>query len=267
MPRYFHHLRIAAIAAFASIAALALSAAPAGALACPPGITGGSYCTTSRPTDLTEPAIHIGATSATLDGEVDGFGDFTQYFFQYGKTSESRGVGGTRAYGHTTPTLTLPECPPGATTPAYCVNPSLAKLSDAAVAVSGVEEQVSAVTKGLTPDTKYHFRIVAMNANGKTYGPDKTFKTLNIISVVHTPGSVKHRKHFKVTVGLRTRATVTISLLQHNGHVVKKFPEGSRTGTFNQSITAPTKTGKYVIRVVAKADGVKQTVSRSITVS
>jgi hypothetical protein len=37
---------------------------------------------------------------------------------------------------------------------------------------------VSAAVSGLAPSTTYHFRIVATNSGGVTYGPDRTFTTL-----------------------------------------------------------------------------------------
>jgi len=75
----------------------------------------------------------------------------------------------------------------------------------------------------------------------------------------------RHQHQFTVTVGLRTRATVTISLL-FRGNVVTRFPHKSTTRQIDQQINAPSKTGKYEIRVVARTDLVTQTVTQTIIV-
>ena len=38
--------------------------------------------------------------------------------------------------------------------------------------------EIEASTSGLRPKTTYHFRLVATNEGGTTYGKDKTFRTL-----------------------------------------------------------------------------------------
>jgi hypothetical protein len=91
------------------------------------------------------------------------------------------------------------------------------------------------------------------------------------IHSVSAPGSVghstrKHHKNFTVTVKLTAKATVTISLLLKN-KVVDKFTHKSTDRTIDQRITAPTKTGKYEIKVVAKAGRVTQTVTQTIKVT
>jgi hypothetical protein len=91
------------------------------------------------------------------------------------------------------------------------------------------------------------------------------------IRSVDAPGSVghstrKHKEHFTVTVKLNAKATVTISLLLRN-RVVEKFSHKSTERTIDQRITAPTKTGKYEIKVVAKAGRVTQTMTQTIKVT
>ena len=75
----------------------------------------------------------------------------------------------------------------------------------------------------------------------------------------------RHENHFTVTVSLRTRATVTISLL-FKGNVVTRFPHKSTTQQIDQRFDAPSTTGKYEIRVVARTDLVTQTVTQTIIV-
>jgi hypothetical protein len=69
----------------------------------------------------------------------------TTYRFEYGTTT---------AYGRTT--AALPE--------------GRSLSGDSYVAVS-------AVLGGLAPQTEYHYRVVAGNGNGTTYGRDRTFRT------------------------------------------------------------------------------------------
>jgi hypothetical protein len=255
LKRYIHRFWIAAIAV-ASIATLAVSAAPAAAqVACPRG-TSGPFCAHAKPIAVTSAATDVKFTEARLNGKVNGFGDITHYYFQYGKTDR---------YGRSTPTQTLEQCPPGTTNPAYCECPPGTKSK--AYCETPRIVNVFALIKGLDQSTKYHFRIVAENKNGKTFGADMSFTTLdfNPIRVIRADGFVRHGRRFTVTVGLRSTANVTISLLFH-GSVVSTFSEGSSSGTVRQRITAPSTPGKYVIKVVARAGGFTETLGLSITV-
>ena len=103
------------------------------------------------PTVTAKPAAPVWDSSARLraviDPEVDGVDEdgsaaTATYSFQFGPTA---------AYGLVTPAATLSGDNP------------------VSVAV-----QVS----GLKPETVYHFRAVATNASGTTYGPDRKFTTL-----------------------------------------------------------------------------------------
>lgn len=110
-----------------------------------------------RPTVTARPAAPVWDSSARLrafidpevdddddddDDEDDDGGGVATYRFQFGTTA---------AYGQVTPAGTL----------------------------SG-DDKVMAATEvtGLKPETTYHFRAVASNASGTTYGPDTTFTTL-----------------------------------------------------------------------------------------
>jgi hypothetical protein len=85
-----------------------------------------------------------GVTSgaATLIGTVDANNAETTYFFEYGKT---------RRYGSRTP--------------------------DTSAGKGNTRQRVRAQVDGLEPDTTYHFRVVARNADGVRSGADRTFKT------------------------------------------------------------------------------------------
>jgi hypothetical protein len=94
------------------------------------------------PTVATGSASNITATSASVSGTVNPNGQQTYYYFQYGTST---------AYG-------------GAT-----ANTS-AGAGNAAVAAS-------APLQGLQRRTTYHYRLVATNATGTSYGADRALKT------------------------------------------------------------------------------------------
>jgi hypothetical protein len=101
-----------------------------------------TFRTIGAPVAVTGAATDVTSTTATLNGTVDPNGDSTTYYFEYGETT---------AYGYTT-------------TP-----------TDAG---SGWDAgDVSAAITGLTPDTQYHFRIVATNSVGTDQSDDATFTT------------------------------------------------------------------------------------------
>jgi subtilisin family serine protease len=89
-----------------------------------------------------EKATNTNSTSVTLNALINPNGYATQYQFEYGTTT---------SYGSKAP----------------------ASPKDIGSEVKGVE--VSEITTNLLPDTTYHFRVVASNAKGTTYGSDHTF--------------------------------------------------------------------------------------------
>lgn len=101
----------------------------------------GAYEATA-PAALTDRANHVTETSATLNGSVNPENLATTYHFEYGRTT---------SYGKTTASVSA-----GSGNAAIAV---LAKLS------------------GLKPGTRYHFRLVATNSVGTTFGVDRTFMT------------------------------------------------------------------------------------------
>jgi hypothetical protein len=96
----------------------------------------------TKPTVSTGGAAQITQTSATLTGKVNPNGAQTSYFFQYGTSN---------LYGATT----------GPT--------------DAGSGTSS--KTAAAAVTGLAPFTKYHYRLVAQNSKGTTFGGDRTFTT------------------------------------------------------------------------------------------
>jgi Kelch motif/Putative Ig domain len=107
------------------------------------GVAPLNFFATGPPIVTTNPATLIASFSATLNGSLNPDGLTTSVHFQYGTTTN---------YGFTT------------------ANQSFTGTTD---------RNVSANISGLTAHTTYHFRIVATNGAGTTYGSDRTFTTLN----------------------------------------------------------------------------------------
>jgi hypothetical protein len=84
-------------------------------------------------------ASTVYATSAVLNGTVSPNGLTTTYYFEYGTTT---------AYGLATANRT-----------------------------TDADASVSETVGGLSADTTYHYRLVATNSSGTSYGPDRSFQT------------------------------------------------------------------------------------------
>ncbi len=107
----------------------------------------GSYTVTyglsvTLPTATTLAAVNITSTNATLNATINPDGAITEYYFQWGATTN---------YGNPTPS---------------------AALTQSLYALQAVESGVS-----LPPGTTNHFQIVAVNSAGTSYGGDVTFVT------------------------------------------------------------------------------------------
>ncbi len=102
------------------------------------------------PTATTKAASAVSHSKATLNASVHPEGLATSYQFEYGTTT---------AYG------------------------SKAPASPKAVGSGSVAVAVSESISGLVPNTTYHYRITATNAEGTSYGQDQTFTT----ATAHTP--------------------------------------------------------------------------------
>jgi hypothetical protein len=98
---------------------------------------------TGRPVVTTNPATFIASFSARLNGSVDPHGLSTTVYFQYGTTT---------SYGVTSSSQTK---------------------------TGNTYQNVVAGISGLSASTTYHFRIVATNSAGTTYGADQIFATLS----------------------------------------------------------------------------------------
>ena len=108
--------------------------------------TGGRYCaqaSSTAPLVTTKSATNVASFSSTLQGSVNPNGLSTTVYFQYGTTTN---------YQFKTAAQT--------------------KTGSTAL-------NVSANISALSASTVYHFRIVATNSGGTTFGSDKTFTTLS----------------------------------------------------------------------------------------
>jgi RHS repeat-associated protein len=101
----------------------------------------------SAPSVRTEEAINLKATSASLMAKVNPHGSATTYQFQYGTSPE---------YG------------------------SMVPASPRGVGYGAEDAVVSETPSGLAEETVYHYRVVAENSGGITYGEGKTFTTLRL---------------------------------------------------------------------------------------
>jgi hypothetical protein len=96
------------------------------------------------PVVTTNPATTVATFSATLNGSLNPRRSTTTVDFQYGPTT---------SYGHTTPVQTQ---------------------------TGNTFRLISANISGLTASTTYHFRIVAHDTGGTSFGSDRTFTTLTV---------------------------------------------------------------------------------------
>jgi len=100
-----------------------------------------TFATTGPPVVHSGSATGVSSTGATLTGSVDPNGHTASWYFQYGPTT---------SYGQLTPTR-----------------------SASAAGVRSVSETIGSLTPGKT----YHFRLVATNSVGPSYGADVTLTT------------------------------------------------------------------------------------------
>ena len=227
------------LGALTGLGLLALPAAGLAAVTCPPGVTPPSvYCTQTVPTILNESVVKTTTTAASVQAQIDAQGADTTYVVQYGRDI---------TYGFTTPILTIP----GSTT--------------------GPQAAVGNIS-GLAPNTTYHFRFVASNSGGITYGSDFTFRTKPVSSKalvrgVRVPRRVKAGHRFTVSFVADTLETVRVSL-KKGSHTLASRRLTRRKGRVSVHFRAPRTRGKYVIVIQAQptAGGPRRTFRASLTV-
>jgi phosphodiesterase/alkaline phosphatase D-like protein len=113
--------------------------------------SGGSFTTLQPPAVVTQTAIAITTTGATLTGTVNPNGSAASWQYEYGPDTN---------YGQVSPTL------PGTT------------------GTGNSPETVPTNLSGLTPGATLHYRLKATNGSGTVYGADMTFTTKQPPTVV-----------------------------------------------------------------------------------
>lgn len=201
-----------------------LTAAVVGVLALP-----GVAAAASAPGVSTSSAVKVGQSTATVRGAVNPHGAATTFLFEYGPT---------KAYG-----LTSAVRPIG----------------------GGVKARaVAARVTGLAPATRYHYRVVATNADGTRPSGDRSFKTqkqpLGLL-LAATPNPVPFGEN--TVLGGFLAGTDNAGqqvLLEQNpfpytgGFVAVGNPQvTNRTGAFSFPILGLTATTQYRVRIPGRA--------------
>jgi plastocyanin len=179
---------------------------------------------TGLPVAITNPATLIASFSATLNGSLNPHGLTTTVSFQYGTTT---------AYGSTTPMQTQ---------------------------AGNTYRDIAANISGLSPNTLYHFRIVATNSAGTRFGGDRTFTTLSVTGApVATTNPATFIASFSATLHalLNPHGLPTSFHFQYGttpSYGLTTAPQ-NRTGNTFQAVGAPvaglTANTLYHFRVVA----------------
>jgi hypothetical protein len=175
--------------------------------------TNGKFSTTGKPTVETKPGARTSGTEVTLYGSVNPRRLETKYYFEYGATA---------SYGAKTAQASAGE------------------------GMTGVEEK--AILGGLVAKDLYHFRIVATNSSGTTYGSDR-------VVTAFTP-------EFKPAVGQSVTGTFGVVHLALGADTVT-CQKGSSTG----SVTGASTVSKLVMTLTGcegKESGGKECEVRSL---
>src|SRR5438552_1176188 len=113
-----------------------------------------SAAAATKPTAITGPVTATSSTSATVTGTVNPNGTATTWYFEYGKTT---------SYG---------------------------SQSTRTSAGSGTADvAASATLSALTPNTTYHYRLVATSTAGTSRGTDGIFTTSSAVEAVTSPAT------------------------------------------------------------------------------
>jgi plastocyanin len=172
---------------------------------------------TPTPTPIPIPAVttnlatNVAPFSATLNGSVNPRGTTTMVYFQYGLTT---------SYGSTTPMQAQ---------------------------TGNTLRPVSANITGLLANRTYHFRIVAHNTGGTSFGADRTFTTLTATGppVVTTSSA---------TLIASFSATLNGSLNPHGLTTTVYFQYGTTTG-YGSTTQMQTQSGNTYRNIAANISG------------
>ncbi len=163
------------------------------------------------PTVLTGAASGVGPSSVTVSGTVNPNGqEVTECRFEYGATT---------SYGASSPCTAAPGS------------------GSSAVAVS-------ASVGGLSPNTTYHFRLVATNAGGTSKGSDESVKTLPNAPTVETTAA---------TALTQTSATLNATVNPNGASVSDCHFEYGTTEGYGSSVPCSSPPGSGTIPVAVSA--------------
>jgi phosphodiesterase/alkaline phosphatase D-like protein len=159
------------------------------------GALAGVAAAASSPSVITGSTSSVHSTNAVLHGTVDPNGRSTTYFFQWGLTN---------AYG------------------------AVSTIHSAGNGTKNVA--VHRTATGLIPGTSYHYRLVASNGSGQSFGADHTFKTAG-----HPPPAVATGPATGVT---STAATLTGVVNPNGATTTFEFQYGLTTAYGLQTTAA-----------------------------
>ncbi len=169
------------------------------------GGRGAAWVFVDPPPATTGAATSVGETGATLNGTIGAEGASTAYF-QYGTTT---------AYG--------------------------AATVSQAVGASGSPSALAGAVSGLAPGTTYHFRLVAENSGGVTYGSDQTFTTASGGATSTTETSTTPSTQPTSTSPTVSSATTPPPVVQNARQSTTRWREGKRLARISR-VQTPTGT-------------------------
>jgi phosphodiesterase/alkaline phosphatase D-like protein len=153
-----------------------------------------TFTTPIGPDAVTDAATGVGATSATLNGRVNAQNASTTVTFEYGLTT---------SYG-------------------------LTVFADQSPVTGNTITAVSNTLTSLTPNTTYHYRVVAQNVNGTRYGGNRSFST---------PGAPPTADTNAATAVTNTGATLNGTVNANNDSTTVTFEYGTTT-SYGTTVTA-----------------------------
>jgi hypothetical protein len=206
-------------------------------------LTAASAAAANAPTVTTGAATQLTYSSAVLAGHVNPHGAATEAYFEYGTT---------KAYGSTSTPIQL-----GATT---------------------TSTPVSATITGLAAYTTYDYRLVAVSANGKISGANRTFKTRKIplslqIDASPNPVTYGHLVTIAGTLAGTGNANQPVALQQNPYPYTAGFTQVGNTeltsasGSYSFTVPALEQSTQYRVVNVNRPSVISTTVSETVAVA
>jgi len=139
-------------------------------------VVGSASASAKPPTIEAEYVTGVTASSATLNAQIDPNGLETVYKLQIDTTGNFKFDQSESCELYPPEAVCLAVVVPGDPLPAGLIQPPEATLPSE-IGSQLVSVDLSEIGAVLQPQTIYHFRAIAANSNGFTYGPDLTFTT------------------------------------------------------------------------------------------